>query len=378
MVSRIDRLTHFLEVKTERTDENYLKVTAPVAKVGVYTYHNADGTTTKEFVSAATLRDQASIKTFEMKPVTNDHPDGMVNMDNAKSLKVGMTGETFSFDGKSLIATFVVTDSDAIRDVEAGKMQLSPGYSVDIQKESGEFEGEKYDAVQSNRRYNHLALVDRARGGDTLKIKLDRFDGIQIDVIDDTKQKEGDYDMPKENHIMYRLDGADYEIPVQVSTALESALQRVDALDKKVTTLTGEKETVEAKLDAANQEIETLKKVDHEAEIKKRVDARTKLVSTAKSVLGDEFKEDSSDEEIKLAITKKAFPKVKFDEEDTNYLICLDARFDVAVETLTDAEKKDNTGKQKRELNSGKRADGDTLTLDQVKQAHIDKENGVA
>ena len=40
------------------------------------------------------------------------------------------------------------------------------GYKVDLLLQSGTTDnGERYDAVQLRRRYNHLAICDRARGG---------------------------------------------------------------------------------------------------------------------------------------------------------------------------------------------------------------------
>ena len=42
---------------------------------------------------------------------------------------------------------------------------MSLGYNLDLIEEPGEWNGEKYDAIQTNIRINHLAIVDKARAG---------------------------------------------------------------------------------------------------------------------------------------------------------------------------------------------------------------------
>lgn len=330
-VSRLDRLTRHLPIKTERTDEGYLKVTAPIARVGIYTYHNSDGSTTKEFVSAATLQNQDSLKTLELKPVTNDHPREMVNTDNAKALKVGSTGETFSFDGQSLIATFTVTDSDAIKAIEAGKVQLSPAYTTDVKLASGTHNGESYDGVQTNRRYNHLALVDAARGGDSLKIKLDRYDGIQIDNIN---SKKGDSMPTDDNTTLYHLDGANHSIPVQVERHLAKLDGRVSTLTADVAAKKTELDTLQAKYDASQAEVKKLSEVDHSDAIDKAVAAKFALHSDAKELLGEDYKADMADSAISAAIIAKAYPEIKLDGRGSEAIEAL-------VESATLSIKKD-------------------------------------
>lgn len=74
------------------------------------------------------------------------------------------------------------------------------GYSAEIEFVSGVTDsGEAYDAVQRNLRMNHLALVDRARGGDQLRIgdnngglamanKIILVDGISVEVTEQGAQ----------------------------------------------------------------------------------------------------------------------------------------------------------------------------------------------
>ncbi len=43
-----------------------------------------------------------------------------------------------------------------------GWKELSVGYLVDTIEEPGEYNGERYDAIQTNIRVNHLAVVPEA------------------------------------------------------------------------------------------------------------------------------------------------------------------------------------------------------------------------
>ena len=164
----------------EVTNEGFLRVDAYIARPGIYNYHLADGTIRRELVPKSTLTSKASLDTLKLKAVTNDHPDpniypNMVDPFNYKELSVGSVGQevTISEDGRPRFE-ITVMDASAIADIQSGKLYLSPGYKVDLIMESGvDPDFGKYDAIQTNRRYNHLALTDSPRGGDTVCLRLD-------------------------------------------------------------------------------------------------------------------------------------------------------------------------------------------------------------
>jgi len=161
----------------KRTDEGFIIAEAPIAKVGVMSYILADGSIRRELVDEETLKSDSSNETLKLKPVTNTHPqEKIVNKSNSKYRTVGSVGETIEYKSDALYAKFSINNQDAIKDVENGRKQLSPGYTVDLLMESGEYNGQRYDAIQRNRRYNHLALVDNARGGSELALNIDHCD----------------------------------------------------------------------------------------------------------------------------------------------------------------------------------------------------------
>ncbi|MCX7015414.1 MAG: alpha/beta hydrolase fold domain-containing protein, partial [Candidatus Sumerlaeota bacterium] len=56
--------------------------------------------------------------------------------------------------------------------IEAGKTALSCGYTCDLEHTPGNWMGIKYDAIQRNIRYNHMAVVKAGRAGDAAKLHM--------------------------------------------------------------------------------------------------------------------------------------------------------------------------------------------------------------
>ena len=161
-----------------KTVRGYLVGLAPVAKVGVMNYLMGDGTVLREFVPKETLEDAKGMESLKMRPVTNNHPsDRKVTVDNAHYQQIGFTGENVKMDDNMLVTSFVISDKWAIKEIDDGKQQLSPGYECDLMYTPGVWEGREFDAIQTRRRYNHLAVVDAARGGSD--IRMNKVDGAE-------------------------------------------------------------------------------------------------------------------------------------------------------------------------------------------------------
>lgn len=164
---------------TSKVDENgYLRIDGVVAHVGILEYMDDDGTVIREFVPEETLFDEESLKSLAGAPVTLQHPPEMVTPSNYKQYSQGSVNGMPRRDGDNLIASMLVIGNEALHAVEYdGVSELSPGYSVDLDETPGEWQGQKYDRVQRNRRYNHQAIVDAARGGSVCSL---RFDGENV------------------------------------------------------------------------------------------------------------------------------------------------------------------------------------------------------
>lgn len=157
-----------------------------------------------------------------------------------------------------------------------------------------------------------------------------------------------------------RLDGATVEHEVPEAVAI-----RLDELNAKVKALESDKSALQAKADSASDALEAEKKTrtDEAAGFQTRVDAavqsRIALVALATK---HEVKADGTDEEIRKAITLKAFPNAKLDGQDAKYM---EARFDCAVEALDAAAKLREDGSS----NAQKKAVADLPTQEHTDEA---------
>ena len=155
-----------------------MRAVAPITNIGVFSYLTADGSVRRELRLPEDVFDSNSMKSMEGKPLTNNHPNEPVNPNTAKELAVGSVSNVHS-DSYRLYATLTVTDKEAITAVNQGKRALSCGYTCDLEEVSGVWMGVEYDAIQTNIKYNHLALVDyKSRAGDDARIRFDSFDAV--------------------------------------------------------------------------------------------------------------------------------------------------------------------------------------------------------
>lgn len=175
-----------IEIKRkERTPDGFLDLWGVAAAVGVLPYPEHGFSA---YVPAQTLRDAAA--SLVGQPVTIEHPEDGVTPDNARHVTVGTVLESV-FDeetGESRVHIRLY-DAEAIRAVESGeKAPLSPGYDVSwrdaTDAEKAEHNAEK---VQAGRVYNHLALVEAARGGERTRLNTDGNP-----VADKTKTKDAE------------------------------------------------------------------------------------------------------------------------------------------------------------------------------------------
>jgi len=187
-------------------DSGFLHINGVVARTGLQPYMGAelgDMENPTNIFNVYRPRDEVlkeeSLSTYSNAPITDDHPNTFVTVDNATELIKGSVAsyETYNKDGIDYIkAKIVVTDKDLINKVINGKMELSAGYSQTLVKEKGEFEGVGYDYIQTNIKINHVALVDSARCGQECKLVFD-----SNSIIVDENTLKGIDSMEKEEEI---------------------------------------------------------------------------------------------------------------------------------------------------------------------------------
>lgn len=152
-----------------KTPEGYLVcVDSVLARTGKQTYRKNeifvdcnDDTEIEVDRKPEEVFSEATLASFENKPITIEHPDEDVNTGNFKNLAVGFVRDIHR--GKDngqdvMLGTLVITDEEAISAVESGELlDLSCGYDCDIEDSA--------NPQQRNIRGNHVALCENGRAG---------------------------------------------------------------------------------------------------------------------------------------------------------------------------------------------------------------------
>ena len=350
--------------KMEKTDEGYLSGEAPVAKVGVMTYLMADNTILKEFVPPETLFDAASMASLKMKPVTDAHPSSKkVDSDNSW-LNVGMTGENIQQDGDYLQANMLVTDGYVVNKIiDEGVQELSPGYEAELVFQSGTYDGEDYDAIQVSRKYNHLAVVDNARGGTDIRMKLDSLDvnpknkyGYEITKIDSKQKPKKEYSMK------YTVDGIQYEADAQVIKHIEKLEAKVDASEAAVKTKVDELESTKAERDTLKVKVDELEKRDIAKEVNDAVTERLSLERVAKTVLDKADGIDQLDNRaLKLSLIETKFPELHKNINSDTSDVYINALLDAVNDSVKKEDSESNVDEQTVVTTPAQKADASKL-----------------
>lgn len=156
--------------KQSKTPEGFLLCEdVPIARVGDMIYGPQEtpievGKDGRAVVTrdATALFSKSAISSYQGKPVVNDHPDVDVTPTNWKGLAVGICMNPrrgVGDDSDVMLADLLITDAETIRDVQAGKREVSAGYEADYEQ-TGDGHGRQTNIIG-----NHVALVERGRCG---------------------------------------------------------------------------------------------------------------------------------------------------------------------------------------------------------------------
>lgn len=336
--------------KAQRMDDGSIRATAVVTQTGVFSYLNKDGSVRRELRLPEEVFNKDSMDSLKMIPITNAHPateSGFVSPENAKDFQIGFTGESVTHDDRHLFASLNINTDEGIKAVDSGRRQFSLGYSLELEDKTGTYMGERYDCIQRNIKYNHLALVDRARAGAVASLRLDSGDAV---LSNSQKPLEEETRMVKVN-----LDGLEYDCAPEVKKALEKSAAQVQVLEQKVQENKKNLDAAIAERDGVLEELKKLKNVDTSAEIQEAVNSKLKLINCAAQHLDSEGDISGlSDREIKEKVIKKV-SDVNLDEKSDEYV---DARFDMALEVLKD-EKYKKASDENRKAFDSKDGDGE-------------------
>ncbi len=323
-------------------------------RTGVFKYRRADGSIIRELRHPDEVFSAESMASLSNIPVTNDHPiEALLTAQNTKKYIVGFTSDHVSRDDQDHLSTNVtITDADAIRMIESGKQELSCGYTCDMEETPGTFNGEQYDVIQRNIKYNHLAIVAKGRAGSTVKLRTDSADAEMVEPT------EGDVIMTK-----IKIDGVEFEVKPELAAAIESEKAKAVKKDTedaetvkkeveaaKASAVTEATQPYEAKITEKQKEVDTLQArcdalesdkakaatvVTDDAKVREMVKERMKVEKVAGAVLKDaSIKIDSmTDLEIKKAVIAAEAKGSNLEGKSTDYV---NARFDHILEGLVE------------------------------------------
>lgn len=175
-LKRVVRLDSIKLNSTYFTDEGYLVDHPIVTSCGIFEYTLKDGSVRRELRLPEHVFDPESLKSYKGKPIIITHDAGSVDKNNVEDEIIGTILSDGYRDGEDVRAEIVIHATDAMRD--CGLRELSLGYSLDLDETPGTWHGQPYDAIQTNIRVNHLALVDNARAGDQARLNIDSRDTL--------------------------------------------------------------------------------------------------------------------------------------------------------------------------------------------------------
>jgi hypothetical protein len=314
-----------------RTKDGYMAVRARAARLGTYRYmgseidpQNKHGLRDAGMVNVLrdeqTVFDEAAVRSFIGKPVTDDHPSTPVTAANWRDHARGMVMGAIR-DGDYLAFDLLLTDAAAIKKIDDGKRQLSNGYGAEL--EFGDFkaaDGTECVARQVSISGNHVALIAAGRAGPecaitdaaTCEAATAEVARLLLDQILTDERTYSDGQEPHKTEPARRETSnpsgglrvtQDGETTVATKTILIDGYQfdADAALEVAVTKLQGQlKDAIDGRaadkaahdkaIATKDAEIDDLKtKVVDQAKIDQLADAKAAVVADAKQVAGDKL-----------------------------------------------------------------------------------------
>jgi len=366
--------------KAQKLENGFLKVPVYATRVGVLRYRKPDGTVIRELRLPKEVFDQASMQSLAGVPVTNRHPAGMVDSKNSKRHMVGYTSDIIEQEDKFIKTSVTITDDALIAEIEKkGLREVSCGYNCELEFSPGVYDGEEYDAIQRNIRYNHLAVVDKGRAGPQVRMHLDAEDAV-LDDADDETQKPN----PKEDAMAkMKIGDVEYEMDGSTAQAVKDALKEAkkaghdEALAEASKAKKDAEDVAQGKIDGLQAKVDELTKENgklktdatDEKKIRELVAVRASLIEKAKPFLKADTKLDEmSDMDIKKAVITAKNPELKLDEKSEAYI---EGRFDSILEAGAKPVAKDKLAEAMKKTEKEREDGDDELTSDQVRQRNM-------
>lgn len=345
-------------------DNGFLRVSGRAARTGVYEYLASElgiddrpqNDIIRVYRPESEVFDNNSIESYSNVDVTNDHPSEFVDSRTFREKSVGHVISA-SRDGDFVNVDMIIKDESAIRSIEAGKTQLSPGYSAVYVKEDGVAPcGTNYHYKQTSIDVNHVAIVSRGRGGSQVRLndkKPTQPEKVMTKIVLDSGRS---------------LDLDDGAKATLIQDSFERLVKRAEDAESKASEL----EKIQATCDAQKEKIESLeselKKATDSEVIKEKIAELSKVKDSAALVAGKEFTCDSTNVmDIKRLALAQVRDSIDWAEKSDEYV---NAAFDFAT---ADAEAK----KEEKSESMDEDEDEDDKETNDAQIAKLSKDAGI-
>ena len=163
------------------TDGFLVHYDVPIARSGAFQYRAyefgfsvADGYDPNELINVYrhdnNFREEVLQKN-SIIPFTNNHPNGKVDIDNARYVNVGAVTGLYFKDNVLYASEIKIYDQDTIDDIEKGdKKEVSIGFEARYEVEPVTIDGVTYDGLEEVVRINQLSLVAVGKAGHEFKM----------------------------------------------------------------------------------------------------------------------------------------------------------------------------------------------------------------
>ena len=298
--NRVDKIQNKLTVDSQ--PNGFLKIRANLTRVGIFVYKYSDGTTVREFRSPEEVFREDSISTLDQSTLSLYHPPVFIDTDNYKEYSVGNVSK-ISQDSNFISGDLMVARKDAITAIEEGVREISCGYSCDVTPQKGTYNGMEYDAIQTNIKYNHVAIVPKGRAGSDVRMHLDADHVV------------GEY-MTLEEQLS------------EATAKYDAAKADASELSKELISLKEELATLKTLNEATQQKADSLSAL--EENFNQRVTERVSLETVAKNILkSDSDLRSKTERDIKEMVIESVYgDAIKLDGRDS---VAIDALFEASV-----------------------------------------------
>lgn len=298
-----------------------------ITRSGIFVYKDKTGKAIREYRPPDEVFKVDSLVTLAGIPITDGH-QGMITAQNVKGILGTVVGPGVK-DNTNVVAPIIIHDPNKLGD----RKELSLGYRADVYETPGKTpEGEDYDTIQKNVRYNHLAIVTKGRAGNA-RIRLDGADASSFDI---------DNEDPDDKKIVnIKLDEIDYAVAQDVARAIAKLMDEHRDRRTKYMALEQERNSLRGQVAEAARILQAAV-LDAKNQMRDRI--KLEDLATKHKV---HYDENTTDRELREGIvTKLNGGSIKFDDKSDDYV---QSAFDLAIHNVDD--KNNKFANQRQQMN---------------------------